>query len=386
MTTQTDATQPGVSTVTYEQPEEIIADIGGDKPEVFEGRDAVEEAAAKKGRAAQDAKLREAMGLPPEEVQEPAGESTDVGEGQEQPQVQETQEQAEQRARDDKGRFASTKPATEDDPLVTVKVDGVEQQIPLSEVRAGYQRASAANKRFEEAAQQRAQAEELFRRVQQPAPQAQPNPAPQAPSPAPGGVPDVDLGQIAEALTYGTKDDVLAALTKVIGTRQQGATPDQIAQVVQQSLGQFQQQTEARRELETFSGTHADLANDPDLSELVGRRAAGIMGQELIDAGAPPSVVATLTPMQIGQYHQQLRQMNRGRSAQEILGEAATQIRRKFNLPVQSAAPSPSRVDAKRQAPKQPAAVNARATPPQAPKPKTASQIIAEDRAARGLT
>lgn len=42
---------------------------------------------------------------------------------------------------------------------VKVKVDGVEQELPISEVAAGYQRASAANKRMEEAAALRKQIE-----------------------------------------------------------------------------------------------------------------------------------------------------------------------------------------------------------------------------------
>lgn len=380
--TDTDATREGASQPVYEQAADTTVELTKTEAPELEGRDAVEEAAAKKARAAQDKKMREAMGIPEEE---PPGDDGKVGEG-ESDTVVETKEDP---VRDDKGRFAPKqegKPsASEDDPLIPVKVDGVERMLPLSEVRAGYQRAQAANRRFEEAAQMRARAEQLYGQAQS---QPEQKPAPQAQSSAPGAAPDVDLEALAERLTYGTKDDVKAALQALIGARPAttAATPEIVEQVVQQRLAQFQQQSEARRELEAFSGKHSDLAKDPDLAELVGRRAAQLMAEELVQAGAPPSVVATLNPAQVGHYHAQLRAASRGRDAQELLDEAAIQIRRKFNLPKPGqATPSASKVDAKRALQKQPAAVTARAPSAAPPKPRSASDIIAEERRARGL-
>ena len=47
--------------------------------------------------------------------------------------------------------------------LYRVKIDGQEMEVDESELLAGYQRAKAANKRFEEAAKQRKQAEHFLK-------------------------------------------------------------------------------------------------------------------------------------------------------------------------------------------------------------------------------
>lgn len=54
---------------------------------------------------------------------------------------------------------AEQDPQQDDDPVVTIKVDGKDVEVKLSELKRGYQKDAAANQRFEQAAELRKQAD-----------------------------------------------------------------------------------------------------------------------------------------------------------------------------------------------------------------------------------
>lgn len=77
------------------------------------------------------------------------------------PQVEEAQASAE-----DAQANPDAEAQAEDDPVVTIKVDGKDIEVPLSELKKGYQKDAAANQRFEQAAELRKTAEAETQRAQ----------------------------------------------------------------------------------------------------------------------------------------------------------------------------------------------------------------------------
>ncbi len=129
------------------------------------------------------------------------------------------------------GDGASREPLP-DEPLYTVKVDGQESQVPLSEITASYQIQAAAQNRLDHASQILRQTQEAQQGVQgrtaQTAPAVQQQPRDE--------LDGIDWNGVAEKLQYGEKDDAGNALKDlVVQLRDRGrssggatATPEQV--------------------------------------------------------------------------------------------------------------------------------------------------------------
>lgn len=164
---------------------------------------------------------------------------------------------------------AAEQPATEptvlenfDNVMVKTKVDGAEVMRPLSElVRIG-QKEAAVNKRLEQAAQMRQEAERLLAQAQQGTPGAEPQKTTVAPASnaAPTGK------EFLDAIYAGEEDKALAAIQQLLGTRRDDATSD-----TQSIARQVKAQIETEAALDSFGGQYPEIVADPYLADVADR-------------------------------------------------------------------------------------------------------------------
>ena len=222
--------------------------------------------------------------------------------------------------------------------LVTIKVDGVMQQVPREKIyEAGLravQKESSADRRLEEATR-------LLREVEQriAPPPVQNTPPPQA----------WDEEIIAYALAHGTEEQKAEAVRQIRGGRQELATPDQIANNVE---ARILDKVDFQSSAVWFQDTYKDIVSDPYLLQLAS------LQEDHMRANGDKRPRKELYA-EIGDG---LRKLKGGGVPVTTLEEKRTQKAGITNLP----------------------AASARKTTPQAPAAKTPSQIIEEMRTKRG--
>ena len=224
------------------------------------------------------------------------------------------------------------------DDLVTIKVDGVMQQVPREKIyEAGLravQKESSADRRLEEATR-------LLREVEQRiAPQPVQNPPPSQ---------AWDEEIIAYALAHGTEEQKAEAVRQIRGGRQETATPDQIASTVESRI---LDKVDFQSSAEWFQTAYKDIVSDPYLLQLAS------LQEDHMRANGDKRPRKELYA-EIGDG---LRKLKGGGVPVTTLEEKRTQKAGITNLP----------------------AASARRTTPQAPAAKTPSQIIEEMRTKRG--
>lgn len=222
--------------------------------------------------------------------------------------------------------------------LVTIKVDGVMQQVSRDKIyEAGLravQKESSADRRLEEATR-------LLREVEQriAPPPVQNTPPPQA----------WDEEIIAYALAHGTEEQKAEAVRQIRGGRQELATPDQIANNVE---ARILDKVDFQSSAVWFQDTYKDIVSDPYLLQLAS------LQEDHMRANGDKRPRKELYA-EIGDG---LRKLKGGGVPVTTLEEKRTQKAGITNLP----------------------AASARKTTPQAPAAKTPSQIIEEMRTKRG--
>ena len=222
--------------------------------------------------------------------------------------------------------------------LVTIKVDGVMQQVSRDKIyEAGLravQKESSADRRLEEATR-------LLREVEQriAPPPVQNTPPPQA----------WDEEIIAYALAHGTEEQKAEAVRQIRGGRQELATPDQIANNVE---ARILDKVDFQSSAAWFQDTYKDIVSDPYLLQLAS------LQEDHMRANGDKRPRKELYA-EIGDG---LRKLRGGGAPVTTLEEKRTHKASITNLP----------------------AASARRTTPQAPAPKTPSQIIEEMRTKRG--
>ena len=222
--------------------------------------------------------------------------------------------------------------------LVTIKVDGVMQQVSRDKIyEAGLravQKESSADRRLEEATR-------LLREVEQriAPPPVQNTPPPQA----------WDEEIIAYALAHGTEEQKAEAVRQIRGGRQELATPDQIANNVE---ARILDKVDFQSSAEWFQTAYKDIVSDPYLLQLAS------LQEDHMRANGDKRPRKELYA-EIGDG---LRKLKGGGVPVTTLEEKRTQKAGITNLP----------------------AASARKTTPQAPAAKTPSQIIEEMRTKRG--
>ncbi len=163
--------------------------------------------------------------------------------------------------------------------LVRVKVDGVEQEIPVADVVRSYQKDAAAQARLNEATRVLDEARRTAAAAIPPAPVVQPAANTEtAPTPEPETVKG-----FVEALFEGDTEKAIEAFAKLgLNTgRSNGATLD-LEQVQAQLTPAIKQQLIDDSALERFEKANADLAADPHLVSVTNN-----FIQDAVNGGTP---------------------------------------------------------------------------------------------------
>ena len=225
--------------------------------------------------------------------------------------------------------------------LVTIQVDGVLQQVSTDKIyEAGVravQKESSADRRLEEATR-------LLRHVeQQVAPRAEPTqntPPPQA----------WDEEIIAYALAHGNEEQKAEAVRQIRGGRQELATPDQVAAIAE---ARILDKVDFQNTVDWFQKEFKDVVSDPYLLQLASLQ------------------------------EDHMRANGDRRPRQELYAEIGTGLRKLRGGGAPVATTLEDKRNQKASITNLPAA-SARRTTPQAPAPKSPSQIIEEMRTKRG--
>lgn len=167
--------------------------------------------------------------------------------------------------------------------MVTVKVDGVEKQVPESEVIASYQKQSFAQQTINDAKQQ---ADEIRRQAEAELEQARNK----------GGEAVTDEATLERSrkilsamLEEGDMDSAAEELAALIGSGRSTAAPDvdQVAERVRELNRQDDLGRDYQKAKTTFDSQFADINADPELAAICNKRF-----QEEIAAGKMPSEAA----------------------------------------------------------------------------------------------
>ena len=170
-----------------------------------------------------------------------------------------------------------------DKTLVRVKVDGVEQEVPVAEVIANYQRTAAAQARLNEATKLLEDARRTAAAATEiPKPPAQVEQPGNTGNTSPASKPET-VKEFVEALFEGDTDKAVEAFAKLGLTtgRSDGATLD-LEQVQAQLTPAIKQQLIDDSALERFEKANADLAADPHLVSVTNN-----FIQEAVNGGTP---------------------------------------------------------------------------------------------------
>lgn len=170
-----------------------------------------------------------------------------------------------------------------DKTMVRVKVDGVEQEVPVAEVVANYQRTSAAQARLNEATRVLEEARRTAAAATQapkpPAQVEQPGGTEQTPTPS---KPET-VKEFVEALFEGDTDKAVEAFAKLgLNTAAPNGAALDLEQVQAQLTPAIKQQLIDDSALERFEKANADLAADPHLVSVTN----GFI-QEAVNGGTP---------------------------------------------------------------------------------------------------
>lgn len=253
------------------------------------------------------------------------------------------------------------------DHLVTIVVDGVEQQVPASKVYEHgirtLQKESAADKRLAEASHRVRQAAEYEQRVRaqvearlRAAQQQQNDGAPLSKKQ------DVDVRakarQIIDKILDGDEDEAAEALAEAMGRQQ--ATPQIDPQrLVQETTRQVQRSLEQQTAIERFRQDYSHIANDANLWNMTDQETIRV-AKEHPDWG-PSQVIA------------------------EAASRVDNWVRSVAGGPRQSETPAPEGKQERKRTKETLKPANARQAPPKEKKPATRSEIVAEMRKRRGL-
>lgn len=144
---------------------------------------------------------------------------------------------------------------------VKVKLEGVEEEVEIKDLIAGYQKNSVASKRLNEATQKLREAEEVLAKAREQAAQTGESVA--------GEKGAVDVAkQVVESLLDGNTDEAAEMLAKLAG-RGESSTPEVDAESVAQKV---KQQLDRESALTKFEQDFGDIVADPYLTGLANER------------------------------------------------------------------------------------------------------------------
>jgi hypothetical protein len=247
---------------------------------------------------------------------------------------------------------------------LTVKVDGVEQQLPIDEAKAVIQKNLAADKRLNEASLKQQQLQQweqnLIQREKQ---QIQAPPVDPVETHGDEGELKERVQTAVDKLYDGDTDEAVEALTGIIGGRNQ-ATPINTNAIVAQAkeaVLQEQRQREFNQEVSTarnqFNTEFKELAEDPELMDFADQKTISLMKEH-------PDWAPTQVIMEAGRHTQEWVNKIRGNGD----SGQASRMERKANL---------------KPMPRSNSSLNYQIKPPKEEK-MTTGQVLSQMREARG--
>lgn len=310
---------------------------------------------------------------------------------------------------------AAAPPAAEPELEVPLIIDGKQVTKPLSEVVKLAQITVASDNRLEEAKRLLRQATAVHERAMsehQPddgtAKAAKPTRATDDdidPEHQPDDVDPEELDSIVERIQVGDKDDGRQAIADLMKLVQGNTSLNEraVSNMVRQTIVQNDTKKELDEAVTKFTTAFPTIASDDDLVDVALRRVQRELRSDLVAAGISEDDLKTVTdPKQLAALHRQVRVNGaKVRTYDTLLSEVGTYLSNKFGTPREPSKPAtekapqqpqrqparPSTIEArtelKRSAAQQPRAAGVRGQVAQAPKPKTAAEIIREMRRAR---
>ena len=168
------------------------------------------------------------------------------------------------------------------EPLYTVKIDGVERQVPLSDLTAGYKAPNDARRHLEEASQTLRRAREIEHGVLSRTTAQMPPAAQQPPSDELDGI---DWSGVAEKLQFGERDDAGNALRNmVVQLRDRGSSSGGAAPSVDQVEMRVLEKIEWTTALNQFGEEYQDILTDPHVGRIAGSIGRALYQQSMQDA------------------------------------------------------------------------------------------------------
>lgn len=182
---------------------------------------------------------------------------------------------------------------------IKVKVDGIEQEIPIDQARATLQKNMAADKRLNDAVLKQRELQQWEQRLQQQEQQLQPPVTPPN---------TTEKLQVAvDALYDGDTEDAVKALSEVIGRNGATLNPEQISQQaseqVMQTLAKRQFDSDVAEANTQFHQEFADIASDPTLLNIADQKTIELMS---LHADWTPSQITTEAGRQTREWVQGL--------------------------------------------------------------------------------
>jgi hypothetical protein len=234
-----------------------------------------------------------------------------------------------------------TEPVVEVQPVpaeqtVRVKVDGVEMELPISEVVKNYQKDTTADKRLKEAALRLKEVEEREKAlVQVPAERANEG---QTPSGQPDESAREKAQRVISAMLEGDTEGAVEDLAEIFSVKPAPAPAaavidqDQVSQLVQEGLRQQEFDREFKQAQATFAKDHADLNENPTLAGMVNQHYTAAL-----EAGFSPLQATDYAVKEVRQFVTELT----GKAG----NSAASTIRQERKQTYDTITPAAGRVD-----------------------------------------
>lgn len=276
------------------------------------------------------------------------------------------------------------------------KVLGEDKYVPLDQVQTGLQKVASADRKFEEAAKLRREAEEVQNRnaTDRTATAPQPDPA-KADEPKPAKA-ELDYADLAERIQYGDKEDAAEALKALLEgvskTESQSSQAFNPEELVNQAVELATQRTQAdaayKDNLKTFGDEFPDIVADQQLAQNAANEVHRVRAEDLLSIGYPQEQVGQMTLQDILQAHRHHQQDGTVQSEVDLFRAAGTRTRKWIDSLVTShSQPNAADLSARRNEKRNmatPPAANMRSPAPAEPKPLSGSDVIADMRRQRG--
>jgi hypothetical protein len=156
----------------------------------------------------------------------------------------------------------------DDDPIVKVKVDGVEREIRQSQLLATYQKHATADKRLQEATELLREAKAV--KAAKPTGTADTEDQPDADNSTDQGDKDADrLANIVDKLQLGEREEAIEGLKELLEEAQKGAQPpEDLDQRIRATASEERERERSQQTLETFYAENGVLSENKRLASV----------------------------------------------------------------------------------------------------------------------